>query len=203
MINRICQAGFGLLLSLAVIPLAAADPAAAEDAESARKTGTTLSIRNATNAAVLVQITLGSAANPALGYGVNNIRQLPTAWAIVPQQSAPTTQGIFILPAKQLAVGGPWQERALTPRLYLMFLRGRSKALQQLLVAAGADSRRSLAEVRAQLLEEVGLAGMSTDDVRAIDAAALEVDLKSVGMDERLMTLLVSATAHILRDRRV
>lgn len=101
MINRICLAGFSLLLSLAAIPLAAADSAAAEAADSARKAGTTLSIRNATNAAVPVQITLGSAANPAQGYGISNIRQLPTAWAIVPEQSAPTTQGIFILAAKQ------------------------------------------------------------------------------------------------------
>lgn len=102
-----------------------------------------------------------------------------------------------------LAVGGPWQERALTPRLFLLFLHGRGKALQQLLVDAGADPQRSLADVRAQLLEELGLAGMSTEDVPPIEQVARAADLKSVGMDECLIGLLVSPAADVVRDRRV
>lgn len=91
----------------------------------------------------------------------------------------------------------------MTPCLYLTFLHGRGPLLQQLLVAAGADARRSLVDVRAQLLEDVGLAGISTDDVAPIERLANHADLKSVGMDEPLIALLVTESSRIEQGRRI
>lgn len=67
----------------------------AGESEKSASTGTTLKITNSTNTSVPVQITLGS------NNGISNINQLPAAWGIVPEKSAPTTQGIFILNGKQ------------------------------------------------------------------------------------------------------
>jgi IPT/TIG domain len=64
---------------------------------AAKSTGTTLKITNNTAQAVPVQITLGSTKSAANNFGISSISQLPAAWGIVPEKSAPTTQGIFIL----------------------------------------------------------------------------------------------------------
>jgi hypothetical protein len=96
-----------LLLYISVfITLAAISPYATFATESEKNSGansggTILKITNNTDSSVPVQITLGSAKNPANNYGISNINQLPPAWGIVPEMPASTTQGIFILGGKK------------------------------------------------------------------------------------------------------
>jgi IPT/TIG domain len=87
--TRMRMYGFCLLAALAAMSTTAVS--------AAKSTGTTLKITNNTAQAVPVQITLGSSGNPANNFGISNINQLPAAWGIVPEISAPATQGIFVL----------------------------------------------------------------------------------------------------------
>ena len=84
-----------LLAALAAIDSVATFAAAADESAASKSSGTTLKITNSTSSAVPVQITLGA------NNGISNINQLPAAWGIVPEKSAPTMQGIFILGGMQ------------------------------------------------------------------------------------------------------
>jgi hypothetical protein len=96
--TAISGSGFGLVAAVAAL---VCSPGMASEATTGGGSGTTLMISNNTAQAVPVQITLGSTGDPASNYGISNISQLPAAWNIVPEKSAPTTQGIFILAGNQ------------------------------------------------------------------------------------------------------